>query len=260
MDNLVVVFSGKKGSGKSSAGKYVLASYVNTQLGKKRFTVEMKDKETVLVDAFDNNKIVDVDKPGDAMDLFRDVYSVKMYSFADPLKEFCINVLGLDKSQCYGTDDDKNSYTHIHWDELSYEIRSKYNKPRRGSGDIKPASGRMTAREVMQVFGTDICRKMDPNCWARGLYSAVKNDGLSLAIVTDARFPNEVTLGTECGAKVVRLTRNPYDDNHPSETALDDFPRGEYSTVIDNEDVSMAETHDLLKKHLKNWFNSYQLV
>jgi hypothetical protein len=117
----------------------------------------------------------------------------------------------------------------------------------------------MTGREVMQVFGTDICRRIDTNCWARGLYNIIKNEGYDLAIIADARFPNEITLGTETGAKMVRLLRKINDDQHPSETALDNFPLGEYSLVIDNQKLTMQETHKKFKPFLDRWLDTSNL-
>ena len=50
----------------------------------------------------------------------------KIYSFADALKEkVCIDVMGLSKEQCYGTDEQKNTLTGYRWENLPQEI--KYN-------------------------------------------------------------------------------------------------------------------------------------
>lgn len=257
-NKLIIVLSGKKSAGKSSAGKFIYCEYINKKIGQKRFTIEKVGKEISIIDSFQNNAMITADSPSDESIQLANAYSVKMYSFADPLKDFCINVLGLDRTQCYGSEDDKNSTTHISWEDMCDEIRSKYSKSKRGGG-VKPASGYMTAREVMQVFGTDICRKIDPNCWARGLYSKINQEGYELAIVTDGRFPNEITIGTENGAKVVRLIRDTINDQHPSENALNDFPLGEFSLVINNQDMTLSETHRTLKPHVMEWFNQYKL-
>jgi hypothetical protein len=126
--------------------------------------------------------------------------------------------------------------------------------------DKRPASGFMTAREVMQVVGSDFCRRMDQNCWARALYTAIEEEPYSIAIVADCRFPNEVTLGTEREAKVIRLTRKIFDDEHLSEKALDNFPLGEYSLVIDNQNLTIHETHKTFKPTLYSWFSDYKLI
>ena len=47
-------------------------------------------------------------------------------SFADDLKEFCINVLELRREQCYGSDDDKNTPTNYLWDNMSHFLRWKF--------------------------------------------------------------------------------------------------------------------------------------
>jgi hypothetical protein len=258
-NRLIIAYSGKKQAGKSSAAKYTLCEFLNRKVGQSRFDIEKMGKVINIVDRYNNNKNIEVDYPNPESEAIFDAYSVKVYSFADPLKRFCIDVLGLDQEQCYGSDDDKNSFTHISWDSMPTEVREVYSRPRRGSGGVKPASGDMTAREVMQVFGTDICRKIDTNCWARGLYNIIEDEGYELAIITDARFPNEVTLGTETGAKVVRLLRKVNNDKHPSEVALDNFPLGEFSLVIDNQRLTIPETHNKLKLSLTKWFDSVNI-
>lgn len=258
-NQLTIVLSGRKQAGKSSAAKFAFCEFVNKKIGQNRFILDKAGKNINIVDTYNNNTVIPVDYPNSVAQPIFDTYSVKVYSFADPLKRFCIDVLGLDPAQCYGSDDDKNSLTHISWDDMSVEIREKHSRPRRGSGGMKPASGYMTGREVMQIFGTDVCRKIDVNCWARGLYNIIKGEGYQLALVGDARFPNEITLGTENGAKVVRLLRKVNDDQHESEIALDDFPLGEYSLVLDNAKLTMAETHKKFKPYLDQWLDNSNL-
>lgn len=261
MNKCIITLSGKKQSGKSSAVKFILAEHINRKIGKDRFFLEKSNKEVYLIDSFNNNKIVNVDFPSEEVETLFKTYSAKIYSFADPLKQFCIDVFGLSPVQCYGTDDDKNTQTHLNWEDFPAEIREKHSRPRRGSGGIKAASGLITGRELLQTFGTDVCRKIDPNCFARGTYNIIKKEGYDLAIVSDARFPNEVTIGTEIGAKVVRLTRNVLQDTHESEISLDSdkFPIAEFSLVIDNQDKTMEETHKIIKSNILQWFRDAKL-
>ncbi|NMC62387.1 MAG: hypothetical protein GYA55_04395, partial [SAR324 cluster bacterium] len=44
--------------------------------------------------------------------------SVYQCSFADTLKDFCIETLGLTYEQCYGTDEQKNSSTKYLWENV----------------------------------------------------------------------------------------------------------------------------------------------
>lgn len=259
MPKLITVFSGKKSSGKSAAAKLTLAEFLNKRTSDGRFTVIKKGKEAHLLDNFEN-RIITTDYPNKEYNQLVDCYGAKIYSFADPLKEIAMNVLGLDSAQCYGSDDDKNSKTHIEWESLPEEMRNQYIKPKKGTGKPKPPKGFMTAREILEVVGTLVFRKMDNACWARALYKKINSEDMQLAIIADCRFPNEVSISHEHNAKVVRLLRNPYDSQSPAETALDEFPLGYYSLVFDNEnDKSMTENHKILRKVIIGWLNSHNL-
>ena len=93
--------------------------------------------------------------------------SISVYSFADALKQkVCKDVLGLTEEQVNGTDEQKNSPTIYKWDSLTDGIRytnSVETEPIRKGGTRSQyeevpvlRSGSMTAREIMQVVGTDI--------------------------------------------------------------------------------------------------------
>jgi hypothetical protein len=75
----IIAFSGRKQSGKSTSGEYI-------------------------IDYIKRNDIP---------------ITYKLYSFADPLKQdICINLLGLTYEQCYGTDEEKNSLTSLKWEDM----------------------------------------------------------------------------------------------------------------------------------------------
>jgi len=93
MNKLILGFSGKKSSGKSSCSKAVIAYYINTIINQERFIVHKQGKKTLFVDTF-TDKTMDVDQPGKDSDSLAKAYSVKIYSFADPLKSFLIDVMG----------------------------------------------------------------------------------------------------------------------------------------------------------------------
>ena len=100
----------------------------------------------------------------------------KIYAFADVLKEFAVDVLGLEHNQVYGTNEEKNSPTHLLWE----------NTP---TGNNK---GPMTGREVLQYFGSDICRKMYENFLFDACIRRIKKDKPELALISDVRFPIEI--------------------------------------------------------------------
>ncbi len=186
-------------------------------------------------------------------DILGDEWNVRITSFAAPIKEFCINVIGLTKQQVYGTDEDKNSPTHIMWDNMPKEIRTRYGTIQ---GDIKvsrtlydwvrtPAKGPMTAREVMQIFGTDVMRTFfNFDIWAEAPFAKKWNE--DIVIIDDCRFPNEADIALKNNAILIRLLRNPLEDTHVSEMALDDYDISKYNYTIDNsvyEDTKPLEMH-----------------
>ncbi len=85
---------------------------------------------------------------------------------------------------------------------------------------------------LLQIVGTDIFRKRNPDIWVRVLEDTIREQESDVAIVTDMRFPNEMRMIMDAfGGKTIKVTRlntdgTPYvaqdrDPNHPSETALD---------------------------------------
>jgi hypothetical protein len=162
-------------------------------------------------------------------------YSIKnytIYNFADPLKkDICINILGLTHDQCYGTDDQKNELVDCYWD-----------------------SKQLTAREVMQMVGTDMFRKMQKNVWSEATIRRIEQDRSYLSLIADCRFPNEVDAVKKAGGFVIKLTRNPYNSDHSSETALDpeNFDQTLFDITIDNQYMTIQQQNLILLEFLKH--------
>jgi hypothetical protein len=156
----------------------------------------------------------------------------KIYNFADPLKkDICMNILGLTYDQCYGDDISKNQYTEVYWNNT-----------------------RLTAREVMQLVGTDIFRKMKQDVWASSTINKIQNEQPQLAIIADCRFPNEVEAIKNAGGLVIKLTRNPYNSDHASEVALDEanYSSSNFDFIVYNNNMSIQEQNNTILKFLKN--------
>ena len=163
---------------------------------------------------------------------------VKLYSFADNLKAVCTELFNIPPQCVYGTDEQKNQIQdHLLWENIST------NK-----------TGAMTAREFMQHFGSDVCRKVYEPIWVNSCLNRIKKEESELAIIADVRFPNEVKAIEDAGGTVLRLTRNVYKDNHASEVALDDHP---FTNVIDNSDESIDSLMVKVKKFYSNLKESH---
>ena len=156
---------------------------------------------------------------------------VKVYNFADPLKQdVCMNLLGLTYEQCYGDDEQKNTLTDILWNEKL-----------------------LTAREVMQLVGTDLFRAMKHDVWTSSTIQKIQTEQKKIALIADCRFPNEVKAVKESGGVIIKLTRNPFNSDHLSETALDheNYDQRNFDTIITNHYMSIDNQNDVIYKYLR---------
>lgn len=245
----IIAMSGKKSSGKNTAVNFIVGLHlVALGIVKNKFTLTEKG-ELYVSDVFGDETfegIFDVMRSTPAMNTFLQDHLnayLKIYSFADLLKtEICMKILGLTYEQCYGSDDQKNTPTHLKWEDMP---------------TITNKSGFMTGREVMQYVGTNLFRKMYNNVWVDATIRRIQDENSTTALITDCRFPNEVKGVQDAGGKVMRLTRNPFGnaDKHFSEIALDEnvFDWGKFDAVIDNNTSSILEQNKLIYAQLKKW-------
>ena len=153
---------------------------------------------------------------------------VEIYNFADPLKEdICMNMFGLSYVQCYGEDHNKNELVDAYWEDKQ-----------------------LTARDLMQLIGTDLFRKLNNNIWVNALINKIKKSKLQVVIVSDCRFPNEIEAIKNNGGIVFRLNRNPHKSEHISESILDAcrYDWNNFNAIINNEHMTVREQYDKLKK------------
>jgi len=143
-----------------------------------------------------------------------------IYNFADPLKNLCMDILGLSFEQCHGTDDQKNELVNCYKD-----------------------GNQMTARQVLQTVGTESFRSIQHNVWADATIRRIQQDNPLVALIGDCRFPNEVEAVKKAGGTVIKLTRNLYNSDHASETALDpeNYDQSNFHLVVDNQNMTIEE-------------------
>lgn len=169
--------------------------------------------------------------------------SYMLCAFADHLKLFCIQILGLDYNQCYGSDEEKNTPTIYKWED------TPYGQPRRQDFSVEYCkTGFMTGREVMQIFGTECVRAWFGNVWAKATIRQIHTENPKVAIITDVRFPNEIDeILAQPNSAIIRLTRSiakisGEDDSHSSEKLLDNYDWTRKNCyVLHNEHMSLDE-------------------
>jgi hypothetical protein len=254
MQNILLVSARKQG-GKSSLCKF-LHGYVMQQRGIID-TFDMTAGGDLLVPTEKNGKIVmailDIERKDQEFAEYakENIWPwIKSYSFAAYLKEIAIELFGLTYEQCYGTDDDKNSLSEIRWSDISFAL------PPRTVGELKRShkfNEFLTARELLENFGTKICRQISDYCWTNKCLADVKREEVPLAIICDGRFPNEITRGAEFGAKSVRLARNPFNSASAPEVALDSWKPADYDLYVDNRNMSLNDKNVFVLNSLIKW-------
>lgn len=184
---------------------------------------------------------------------------VKMYNFADALKELCITMFDISHEQAYGSY--KNSLTKLRWENMPGVITPedakslflKYDEPIRDEdltemGLLVHKPGFMTAREVLQFVGTDIFRRMYEPVWVNLLMNKIKIDSPLVAVIADCRFDNEAQAVKDADGIIVRLTRRPTRDNHASEDGFKEFSA--FDLVLDNESLDIKTANQQLLEFL----------
>jgi hypothetical protein len=202
---LIIGFSGKKGSGKSTAAN-------------------------VLVEHF----------------------GAVEFAFAEPLKRFCIDTLGLTREQCYGTDEQKNSLTKYKWENFP-DYNSTIAEPAY-KARTHPPRGLMTGRQIMQHWA-DVLKRQDPNIFLNAFIKSVREASPALAVVSDCRFvPETMAILDESSENIVIRLDRVIDSNdlHVSETELDNFEHSRYVRIA-NQNFSENQLISYIRNFYRGW-------
>lgn len=232
-------------SGRKQSGKNTVANYINGDILQDRSMISdfaINAEGNLLINTQDASGtsgygIFDVTRKDSSFVEYaqRELWPyVKVYHFADYLKDMSVNLFGLNPKNVYGTDDQKNELTNLLWEDMPTE-----------TGRF----GYMTHREFLEYFGTKVIRRIKTDAWVYATIGKVMKEDSQLAIIPDVRFPNEVKAIKDSGGKVIRLTRNVFDSEAESESALDSdkFDWHEFDVVMDNHNMTLDVLCDELK-------------
>lgn len=246
----IIAFAGKIGSGKDACAKFVTGVCATT------FQV---------IDDFyipDGELIID-GKNVDHNTLCPNV--VKTYKFADELKNVCSKIFGIDIDKANSDPRYKNSVTEIKWENCPGVCTNKHvwnyiNKSlaRKQSNDyrfkdlsvnlIYHEPGYMTVREILQFFGSEVCRRMYSDCWVKATIKNIEKESSIFSLISDARFKSEFEYIRKNDGVLVKLERQIESSNHQSETDIDEW--NDWDLVIDNRDGDLRNLYRNLMEGL----------
>jgi len=239
----IIGISGRKQSGKNTIANYMNGDVLQNKMMIEQFFIEDDGKlgiQTKDSAGTSGYGIFDVTRKDNVFVEYaqRELWPyIKVYHFADYLKDMCVNLFGFDPTNVYGTDDQKNELTNIKWEDVPNNDNNK--------------SGYMTHREFLEHFGTKIIRKIKSTAWVDATINKVISEDSQLAIIPDVRFPNEVKSIKDNGGIVIRLTRNVFNSDSESESSLDSdrFDWHNFDMVIDNHNMTLETLCGELKNN-----------
>lgn len=230
----IIGISGRKQAGKNTVANYIHGNVLLNLKMVEDFFINEEGQLAVKTEDTNNNHgygIFDVTRKDDQFIQYaeRELWPhIKMYHFADPLKEMCVNLFNINPNHVYGNNDEKNSLTNLLWKNIPLSDKTE---------------GSPTAREFLEHFGTKIIRAIYHNAWSEFTLKKIAKEQSSIAIIPDVRFPNEVDAIKNQKGIVIRLTRNVYNSTSEAECALDEsnYDWSNFNYVIDNSQSSLSE-------------------
>jgi hypothetical protein len=199
--------------------------------------------------------------------MMKEEYNAKIITVADYLKRLCCEILEVDYDTLNYMKDNGERICKFPIDRLYHIINEKVGL---STDEIFNAIGNThigNVREMLQVVGTDLIRRYQPNWHIWQMENDIKScsDDTIIAI-DDVRFPNERKSIESFGGKCFFVIRPCNNDvsNHISETSLTWKMFDDESIIINDKD--MEQLKDNFRKmydsnyeyNLRRYINAYK--
>lgn len=183
----------------------------------------------------------------------KEEYDAVIITIASYLKELCAELLSCDINELLLMKDDGTVF--------EYNLNEKWlnilhNKTNIAKDVIEKEMGNITftnVRQMLQVIGTDLIRKYNPNWHVEQMVNEIKSyDGTRLITIDDVRFPNEKEAIEQLGGEVffiIRTSNCLNVSNHISERSLTWKAFDDKHIIVNNDTV------EKLQKKLQKWCN-----
>lgn len=256
---LIGIASAGKRGGKSTTANFIFANELKNLNIIERFDMDENGDLYVNHDSYDDgvNKIeagmailnMECRDPLFINFLAQRIWPhVKIYSFADKLKDIAINMYGLKPEQVYGSTKEKESETQYTYRQLEKVVPGKYfPKTLQNLDDI------VTARKFVQYL-SDTLRELNDDCFLNPIIKQLEIEQVPLSIIADVRRKAEVDKIKEMGGKVIFLTRCGEKDYHRIENEFKDIEdkSSYFDFVIENHDMTVAQRNVEVYTELKS--------
>jgi len=176
------------------------------------------------------------------------------YAFADHLKKIALDIFGCSEEEVYGDKKEEDFSKYKTFNESTaylihgwvYAHNDKYSSEEFLNKSLNLARSKSvpwefkTPRSLLQFLGTELLRDCYSTLYhVKQVEKRILDEAPPLAVITDARFPNERDWAKVMGAKTILVTGRTREDfnkenfnKHASETGMGS--PSDYDFVIDN--------------------------
>jgi hypothetical protein len=149
----------------------------------------------------------------------------------DTIADYLTNFHGFRRESFANTLKDAVSYV-FGWDRTMLEGRTKQAREWREQVDPwwseRLNMPNLTPRWVLQYWGTEVCRKaFHDDIWIASLENKLRNSTDDI-VISDCRFPNEISSIKQAGGIVVRVVRGPEPEWYDAAVSMN---KGEVSNM-----------------------------
>lgn len=253
---MLIVFAGSKQTGKSSSAKFLLG-----EIAKRVGIVEdykLKDGELYFpfynLEKNKNKEDVSYTESFYLTDKYNWFYKdlnkhCMILNFADSLKDTISRMFDIPIEYLHGSDEKKNMYSKVKWSDIQSLLDVNFKTKIKKENLYEKC---LTNRQLMQIFGTNILRKFDNDCFINACLSDYRKYKPNLGLIADCRFENEVLKTKESGAILIRLKYKRENlDDHSSETEIQELPDRLFDLNIDNTNMTIDEKNKVILNFLK---------
>lgn len=179
------------------------------------------------------------------------------YAFANPFKLLLIQSGVLTKEQAFGNDEEKNTKTRVYAKFLPNEVRNRYIEK------FAVADYRLTAREVLQVFGTEVRLMFDEMMWINCAQNNIDlfmehnyADAKNLFVIDDYRFFDlERQLVGNIKSVYIKNINIINTDIHVSENSMNKSKHDLLLSTDKNDPLNLDKNEQILIEKIKEMYH-----